>query len=189
MTPTAKSDDASAVEPNDIIVWLDRMAAGVSNLGKPRSDNEFGRVATEIETLRERVAELKKRVGGLCSYPLCDCKSDECLVLDGPIPEQEWRTELLARAEAAEARGVELARALEKWGEPANHRDSKWWQNWEANRLVVLAVTPAEALERAKAVEEIVKAARVVAEASNYLHRDGELRSAFTKLDALGKEE
>jgi hypothetical protein len=46
-------------DPAAIVKWLDDMAAVVSNMGRPRSDNHYGRAAAEIEALRERVAELE----------------------------------------------------------------------------------------------------------------------------------
>ena len=57
------------------------------------------------------------------------------------------------------------------------------------NARVVLAATPEDVTERGKAVEEVVEAARFIAETAPYLHPEGELRSALAKLDTLGKEE
>jgi len=124
------------------------------------------------EALRERVAELEPQVADGVRRSL-NC--------------QEWQ----ARAEAAEARVVELAGALEEWGRPANNRDSKWWQTWEARRRAVLSATPAKALERARAVEEVVKwAGELRRELGTYrTHAYENIEKALAKLDALGKEE
>ena len=54
------------------------------------------------------ISELEAIIGGLCSYPLCDCKSKECQVLDAPIPEVCARSDLIE----AEAREVKLREAL-----------------------------------------------------------------------------
>ena len=70
-----------------------------------------------------------------------------------------------------------------------------WQELWDECR-VVLADTPAQALERARAVEEVVKWARQVCKATNWVKAEtttapgpgNELMSAFVKLDALGKE-
>ena len=124
------------------------------------------------KALRERVAELEPQVADGVRRSL-NC--------------QEWQ----ARAEAAEARVVELAGALEEWGRPANNRDSKWWQTWEARRRAVLSATPAKALERARAVEEVVKwAGELRRELGTYrTHAYENIEKALAKLDALGKEE
>lgn len=69
-------------------------------------------VADEITRLRAEVGRFKEQVEHLCSYPLCDCRSEECLVLQGPIPGKNEREALLARAEAAEAKVERLENAL-----------------------------------------------------------------------------
>lgn len=58
--------------------------------------------------LLDKVAELEAIIGGLCSYPLCDCKSKKCLVIDAPIPEVCARSDLIE----AEAREKALRVAL-----------------------------------------------------------------------------
>ena len=50
----------------------------------------------------ERLAAL---VGGICAYPMCDCKGPGCQVLDAAVPEVCARSDLIeAKRELAEAR-------------------------------------------------------------------------------------
>lgn len=49
---------------------------------------------TPWEELKAENERLTNVVGQLCGYPFCDCKSEECLVLNGPIPARPWREEL-----------------------------------------------------------------------------------------------
>lgn len=42
---------------SDIVAWLDERAKAVSNLGRPREDNQYGRAAATITQLRELVRE------------------------------------------------------------------------------------------------------------------------------------
>ena len=52
----------------DSVEFLMEHARAVSNIGKPKSDNNYGRAATEIKALREENKSLKERVEYLEGY-------------------------------------------------------------------------------------------------------------------------
>ena len=112
---------------------------------------------------------------------------------------------LCGQIEAAEARVVELAGALDKIAhsgpvdqEGNDDAEAGWSWCYDVARAALIT-TPAEALERARAVEKVLKWARqLIAETAwipaEECDLDGagpgnELVSALAKLDALGKEE
>jgi len=105
------------------------------------------------------------------------------------------------RALAAEARVVELAGALGEIAKTDGLTEASAgamvFEDLKIKKQIartILSTTPAEALERARAVGAVVKAARLVAEAravevESTPLRQKILRGALIKLDALDKEE
>ena len=181
-TPADKPDDASAVEPgaidfDDAAVSLEavKIRRHVADIDGLRELIDI--LIAAVEALRERVAEL-----------------------EGEIEQAiKWQQFYMNKAEAAEARVVELAAALAHLLEFADSTGQGCAKQVE-NARAVLAATPARAPERARAVEEVrqfiddfesqfvcwdMMSLREHDEAvQHFLERASEL----TKLDALGKE-
>ena len=86
------------------------------------------------------------------------------------------------RAEAAEARAAEMAGVLDS---VFNHLDSPEMRNLECwkNTIIALATTPAAALERARAKDEVVRWARRITNTGVV-----PWPKALTALDALDQE-
>ena len=107
-----------------------------------------------------------------------------------------------ARAQAAEALVVELAGALRDIGQSGpvdkdGNDDAEAGWSWCYDRAnAVLDAMPTKVLERARAVDKVVKWARQTCNATNWVKAEttttpgpgNELTSAIAKLDALGKE-
>ena len=91
-----------------------------------------------------------------------------------------------ARAEAAEARVAELAGALDGLVSSRHEHAASFQCPW-CHARTVLAVTPADVLERARAVETVAKEAKRYRDDRSY--GNGALNIALATLDALGKEE
>ncbi len=79
------------------------------------------------ELCRDAVAEIERLLsilGGLCSYPLCACKTEGCMVLDSPVPSVCARTDLVeehARLEKAEEAMAEIEKIT--WREGNGRHD------------------------------------------------------------------
>lgn len=133
-----------------------------------------------VEALRERVAELEAVNNSVrvCRDHTSEVTGTGCLICD---------------TEAAEARATELAGALEttvsslKYYLPATELGS-----------AALATTPAQALERARAKDEVVKALRVLRPMAGAPHdytiadvwkAQKQADDALVKLDAFGQED
>ena len=66
----------------EAIVWLDRNAAIVSNLGKPRTDNKFGRCADLIESLAAALRRYGSHLSDCAAAKLpnnCTCGLNDAL--------------------------------------------------------------------------------------------------------------
>lgn len=187
-TPT----DPGTIDLDELIKSL-RTAA--SMYSAPGAVALLGRAEDAIEALRARVAELE-----VLAIDDQSGKSWRKIALHGESEAGEIdriASEYLVRADAAEARVAELAGALdgiravfEEWSLADQAADTPAMLRKFGE---ILAATPAEALERARAVEEVVKMARLVAEAraievESTPLRQKALRSALAKLDALGNE-
>ena len=132
------------------------------------------------KALRERVAELESQVADGVRRSL-NC--------------QEWQ----ARAEAAEARAVELAEALEdllQWHRNEGSETDEPPGAWLKRAYTTLSATPAKALERARGFEQLARGA--ISDLRRYARDNGSERrmvsvqayeKALAKLDALGEEE
>ncbi len=129
-----------------------------------------------VEALRARVAVL-------------ELKSDRAI---------KWERFYRNKTEAAEAHGVELARALKELLREhecllisigkANARVSIWHKK----ARIALAATPADALERAKAVENVIDVCRKFkqfVEAGQILTIVTRCEKLLGELDALGEEQ
>ncbi len=73
---------------------LDEMVKTLLYSSRTLTVSEQYKIARAITELRMERNELRERVGGLYSYPVCDCKTTECLVLSGPIPEKVTREQI-----------------------------------------------------------------------------------------------
>ena len=173
-TPADKPDQASAVDPGAID--LEPIKENWQHKGFAPRYTIMSLVAA-VEALREQIEELKiEKQGGW-----------ECL---------------LKRAEAAEARVVELAGALEE--------ARLWFKRvcvaWEPPFWVssgILAATPEDALARARVMKEVVSTLEQIAQFQRdkcenagaeilFMLLDNKVCAAvaaLAKLDALGEEE
>jgi hypothetical protein len=140
----------------------------------------FDSVVDRVEAAETRVVELER------------VKNDwiEAGKLRGERADQ---AQLLT--EAAEARVAELEGALSellRWHRNEGDDTDEPAGEFIKKAIAALATTSAQALERARAKDEVVAAARCIAECRAYRggHRgaDEALRSVFAKLDALGVE-
>ncbi len=151
--------DLAAID--DIVVWLDQRAIAVSNLGKPRSDNQYGRAATEVEALRERVEEsvaFEKRARDRCER---------------------------SQAHAIELAGV-LGCVMRNCRMPAPLSIGRWDDEYYDafyDADAALASIPAAALERARARDGVVDWVR-----GRAAYGDIQALQALAKLDALDRE-
>ena len=111
--------------------------------------------------------------------------------------QQQSTVEMELRAEAAEAHTVELAGALRPFADAVFNDNHEMTITPVGNRAYinayfVLAATPAETLERARAKDEILFIAREIvstesAWTSEWVAKDRALGEAFGKLDALDR--
>lgn len=166
-TPATKPDDASAVDSGAIDLEKIRALWATAPKSMPQHDQAL---IAAVEALRER--------------------EKQTLVMIADMLNGEMK--LSRRVEAAEARVVELVGALEGLLDAmvahneANERVMVDPHSTEHARTV-LAATPAKALERARAVENVAKEAKRYADDRS--RGNGALNIALAKLDALDKEE
>lgn len=119
------------------------------------------------EAAESALAQAEARLGSMCAYPMCDCKSEECRVIDGPIPEVCMRSDLVE----AEAREAELVGAVIKAAE-VNREIPDDWKHIDAGQMwavaygfgvldavTVLKQALAATPERTKAAAEILRLA------------------------------
>ncbi len=182
-TPADKPDQASAVDPGAID--LEPIKENWQHKGFAPRHTIMSLIAA-VEALRERVAELEH------GYDVW-CKTAN--------QQADMRI-------AAEARVAALAGALEFYADPNTYTAIGFLADPPCGDFVddfevigdagrpgkrartVLAATPAEALERARAVEEILRWAREMRGDGGAIrpYAFEEMENAFDKLDALGKE-
>lgn len=159
-------------------------------MSRPHNFADICKLIAAIEALRERVAELEPYEKSCLKVTDWCTKHDRSDITSS--------TELIEAIEAAEARGVELAGALNdiargmcgnevSLDQAPDKFGSAMWEWSQKKARTTLAATPAQAMERARAVETVAKEAKRYRDDRSY--GNGVLNIALDKLDALGKEE
>ena len=194
MTPTPANPSAIDLEP------FRRRARHMWPPEGPEPLDDICDLIAAVEALRERVVDLEKLAEFLAS--------NQC---EAPHIDENGHMQC-EYVEAAEARVVELAGALE----PFANEDA--WAGWDDRKGAyltadfkglgkpwvwaqdALAATPEDALERARAVEEVITAVDATIDSGRRFRSDPGAHSLalanlcnvmgkLAQLDALGKEE